>query len=83
MVEVNIVVSALAGVGSFLSPCILPILPAFLSYLGGTAANEAQNSVSSKTSQSVLYVESERSGEESRIFHKRRSKLRVRVCKKI
>lgn len=63
MVEINILVSALAGVGSFLSPCILPILPAFLSYLGGTAANEAQNSVSSKQSQTVLYVEGERSSE--------------------
>lgn len=63
MVEINIVVSALAGVGSFLSPCILPILPAFLSYLGGTAANETQNSESSKQSQTVLYVESERRGE--------------------
>lgn len=63
MVEINILVSALAGVGSFLSPCILPILPAFLSYLGGTAANEAQNSESSKQSQTVLYVEGERSSE--------------------
>jgi cytochrome c-type biogenesis protein len=51
MVEINIVVSALAGLGSFLSPCILPILPAFLSYLGGTAANEAQKSISSSTTQ--------------------------------
>lgn len=43
MVDVNILVSALAGVGSFFSPCILPILPAFISYLSGTAINEIQN----------------------------------------
>src|SRR5215207_3459211 len=44
MVEVNVVVSALAGAGSFFSPCILPILPAFISYLSGTTLHEVQNS---------------------------------------
>ena len=44
MVEVNILVSALAGTGSFFSPCILPILPAFISYLSGTTINEVQSS---------------------------------------
>jgi cytochrome c-type biogenesis protein len=47
MVEVNILVSALAGVGSFFSPCILPILPAFISYLSGTTINEVQSSETS------------------------------------
>ncbi len=44
VVEINIIVSALAGVGSFFSPCILPILPAFISYLSGTTLHEVQNS---------------------------------------
>ena len=44
MVEINILVSALAGAGSFFSPCILPILPAFISYLSGTTMNEDQSS---------------------------------------
>ena len=44
MVEINILVSALAGTGSFFSPCILPILPAFISYLSGTTINEVQSS---------------------------------------
>src|SRR5881397_560708 len=43
MVEASILVSAAAGAGSFLSPCILPILPAFISYLSGTTINEIQN----------------------------------------
>jgi cytochrome c-type biogenesis protein len=44
MVEINVVVSALAGAGSFFSPCILPIIPAFISYLSGTTLHEVQNS---------------------------------------
>jgi cytochrome c-type biogenesis protein len=43
VVEVNVLISALAGAGSFFSPCILPILPAFISYLSGTTLNELQN----------------------------------------
>ena len=42
--EANIIiVSAAAGLASFLSPCILPILPGFISYLSGSAANEAKS----------------------------------------
>jgi cytochrome c-type biogenesis protein len=44
MVDSSIVISALAGAGSFFSPCILPILPAFVSYLSGTTLNEIQDS---------------------------------------
>jgi len=42
MVETSILISAAAGLGSFISPCILPILPAFLSYLSGLSINEIQ-----------------------------------------
>lgn len=42
MVEASILVSALAGAGSFFSPCILPIIPAFMSYLSGTTLRELQ-----------------------------------------
>ena len=42
MVDSSIVFSALAGAVSFFSPCILPILPAFVSYLSGTTLNEIQ-----------------------------------------
>ena len=34
---VNAGIAFVAGLGSFLSPCILPIIPGFLSYLAGTA----------------------------------------------
>ena len=34
---INLSIALLAGLGSFLSPCILPIIPGFLSYLASTA----------------------------------------------
>lgn len=40
--EASILVSALAGAGSFFSPCVLPIIPAFVSYLSGTTLSEIQ-----------------------------------------
>jgi cytochrome c-type biogenesis protein len=42
LVEASILVSALAGAGSFFSPCVLPIIPAFVSYLSGTTLSELQ-----------------------------------------
>jgi cytochrome c-type biogenesis protein len=53
MVEINVVVSALAGAGSFFSPCILPILPAFISYLSGTTLHELPNSSSYNSNDTI------------------------------
>ena len=39
---INIAIAFLAGLGSFLSPCILPIIPGFLSYLASTSVNNSQ-----------------------------------------
>ena len=50
MAEINIAISAIAGMGSFFSPCILPILPAFISYLSGTTLNEVSNINKTQTS---------------------------------
>lgn len=50
MVDYSILVSALAGLGSFFSPCILPILPAFISYLAGNTISEIQSTVNTKPS---------------------------------
>lgn len=38
--EIAIYTALAAGIGSFLSPCILPIVPAFLSYISGSSINE-------------------------------------------
>src|SRR3989344_3235882 len=40
MVEVSIAIAFIAGVISFISPCVLPIIPGFLAYLSGTAATD-------------------------------------------
>jgi cytochrome c-type biogenesis protein len=53
MLDYSILVSALAGFGSFFSPCILPILPAFISYLAGNTINEVQTTVNEKPPDSV------------------------------
>ena len=50
MAEINIAISAIAGMGSFFSPCILPILPAFISYLSGTTLHEVSNINKTQTS---------------------------------
>lgn len=41
MFSVSIPVAFLAGLASFLAPCVLPIIPGFLSYLGGASVGEA------------------------------------------
>ena len=58
--ETNVLISALAGVGSFFSPCILPIIPAFVSYLSGTALTEMQRQNQSPNSPSIALKQSTR-----------------------
>jgi cytochrome c-type biogenesis protein len=60
LAETNILISALAGVGSFFSPCILPIIPAFVSYLSGTALAEMQRQNQSLNSPSIALKQSTR-----------------------
>lgn len=42
MSEITIAIAAIAGVGSFLAPCMLPVIPAFLAYISGTTITEIQ-----------------------------------------
>lgn len=44
MSEITIAVAAVAGLGSFLAPCILPVIPAFLAYISGTTITDLQKS---------------------------------------
>lgn len=40
--EFSITIAFVAGLVSFLSPCVLPIIPAFLAYLSGTSLAESE-----------------------------------------
>ena len=60
LAETSVLISALAGAGSFFSPCILPIIPAFVSYLSGTALTEVQSQNQSLNGTSVAMQKSTR-----------------------
>ena len=40
MIEVTVIVAFVAGLFSFVSPCVLPLIPGFLAYLSGTSAGQ-------------------------------------------
>lgn len=42
MIEVSFVAAALGGLVSFLSPCVLPLVPPYLSFLAGVAVEDLQ-----------------------------------------
>ncbi len=59
MADVTILVALLAGLSSFIAPCILPMIPAFLAYISGTTVTELgskKNDNGTTTSSSVLPV---------------------------
>jgi len=47
--EITLAVAVLAGLGSFVAPCILPMIPAFLAYISGTTLSELNQKNGSKT----------------------------------
>ncbi len=40
--QLNFLIAIIAGILTFLSPCILPLVPAYFSYMAGAAAQEAR-----------------------------------------
>ena len=40
--DTTLFIAFIAGIASFLSPCVLPIIPGFLSYLAGSSLEEAR-----------------------------------------
>lgn len=63
MAELNIAIAALAGMGSFAAPCILPMIPAFLAYISGTTiADLTQGGGSSSQSGASKTVSINRAG---------------------
>jgi len=49
MAEITLAVAVLAGLASFVAPCILPMIPAFLAYISGTTLSELNQKNGSKT----------------------------------
>ena len=39
----SMLIALLAGIFSFLSPCVLPIVPPYLAYMGGISMQEMEN----------------------------------------
>ncbi|MCJ7688967.1 MAG: cytochrome c biogenesis protein CcdA [Clostridiaceae bacterium] len=52
MDNISFILAFSAGLLSFLSPCVLPLVPAYISYLTGTAINELDNK---KAKLTILY----------------------------
>jgi len=46
--NLSIGLAFLAGLVSFISPCVLPLVPAYIGYMGGRATNEASKSAQQK-----------------------------------
>ena len=49
MAEITLAVAVLAGLASFVAPCILPMIPAFLAYISGTTLSELNQKNNSHT----------------------------------
>lgn len=56
MAELTIFVAFIAGLVSFLSPCVLPLIPGFLAYLSGTTVSDAKNARIKVFLNSVAFV---------------------------
>jgi cytochrome c-type biogenesis protein len=56
MEEVNLFVAFGAGFLSFISPCVLPLFPVFLSYITGMSVNEIKNENAMLTKRSLLHT---------------------------
>ena len=55
MTDVNILVAFTAGIFSFLSPCVLPLIPSYLSFVSGVSLEEMRASeVSSRVRRRVV-----------------------------
>lgn len=51
--NINLAIAFLAGIISFISPCILPVIPSYLSFIGGISYSDLKES---KTSRWAIFV---------------------------
>ena len=57
-VEVGVFIAFTAGIFSFLSPCVLPLVPSYLTFVTGMSLEDLQGGVDRKTTftHSLLFV---------------------------
>jgi cytochrome c-type biogenesis protein len=58
MIEITYFGALIAGLLSFVSPCVLPLIPAYISFLGGTSLKELteEDGIDSATQKRVFYA---------------------------
>src|SRR5699024_8542175 len=56
MTEVNLFIAFGAGFLSFISPCVLPLFPAFLSYITGMSVSEINDENQKMTRRSLIHT---------------------------
>lgn len=56
MAEITYFIAFLAGIVSFLAPCVLPLVPGFLVYLAGTSVKESSGKRGDILVASILFV---------------------------
>ncbi|MFI5340751.1 MAG: cytochrome c biogenesis CcdA family protein [Candidatus Methylomirabilales bacterium] len=56
--NLNILVAMAAGLLSFLSPCVLPLLPSYISFVAGVSLEEVQGTVANPRTQRAILINS-------------------------
>jgi len=56
--NISVIISFLAGLSYFLSPCVLPLVPSYLSYITGISLEELKGSSSNKKIQKATIIHS-------------------------
>ncbi len=56
MIQITIIAAFIAGIASFLSPCVLPLVPAFLGYLAGISLSDTKSARVKIFLNTVAYV---------------------------
>lgn len=56
MIEPTFFIAALAGIISFFSPCVVPLIPGFMAYLAGTTVDESEEHRKDVFISSLLFV---------------------------
>lgn len=56
--DLNIFVAVIAGLLSFLSPCVLPLFPSYISFVAGVSFDEVQGTVANRRTRRAILINS-------------------------